>query len=311
MRSPLLELSGTRWSSLSAVEASALISYGQVSRRGVSRLTRERLRPRTSGPWTLWAEPLCCCRRRAGCLLLPCRRSAFGSAEPIIWACHEDDAALVATVVCRRGAAADRRAGCTRRCRFVGSWRRPASTRVGPTCSGGDHLLVQQLPVDSVWPITRGGLRCRLRGIRAPALGALEARLGAVVAGCRRAGRCDRSATAGLGCRGGRRLRCPPPTGKLAAMIASNSTCRSRASAQITSANATATPLVVVVRCPLAARSSVGWSVMAVALPVGAGTRWGQALICLRSVSVLPVMLILRGLAFSAIGIRRVSTPAS
>jgi hypothetical protein len=41
------------------------------------------------------------------------------------------------------------------------------------------------------------------------------------------------------------------------------------------------------------------------------GTRWGQALICLRSVSVLAVMVILRGFAFSAIGIRRVSTPAS
>jgi hypothetical protein len=45
--------------------------------------------------------------------------------------------------------------------------------------------------------------------------------------------------------------------------------------------------------------------------PGRSGAGWGQALICLRSVSVLPVMVILRGLAFSAIGIRRVSTPAS
>ena len=82
-------------------------------------------------------------------------------------------------------------------------------------------------------------------------------------------------------------------------------------SAQMRSANATSAPLGVATRCSGAARSGVGWSVMAVALPVVAGTRRGQALICLRSVSVLAVMVILRGLAFSATGIRRVSTPAS
>jgi hypothetical protein len=81
-------------------------------------------------------------------------------------------------------------------------------------------------------------------------------------------------------------------------------------SAQMRSANATSAPLGVATRCPGVARSSVGWSVMAVAFPVVAGTRRGQALICLCPLSVFE-MLILRGLAFSAIGIRNVSTPAS
>lgn len=42
----------------------------------------------------------------------------------------------------------------------------------------------------------------------------------------------------------------------------------------------------------------------------GGGLRWGQALISLRSCSPVAVISILRGLAFSAIGMRRVSTPA-
>jgi hypothetical protein len=195
----------------------------------------------------------------------------FGPAEPNARARQEDDAALVATVVCRRGVAADLRAGSTRGCGWWDRGDRPASARVEPRCSGGGHLLVQRVVGGSVARFTRGGLRCRVRCTWALPLGALGARLAAVATGSRRAGRCGRSATAGLDCRGGSRLRCPPPTGKLAVMIASNSACRSPASAQMRSANASEVPLVVASRCPRAARSGVGWSVMAAALPVVPG----------------------------------------
>jgi hypothetical protein len=143
--------------------------------------------------------------------------------------------------------------------------------RVEPTRSGGDHLLVHDVAADSVARFARGGLRCRVRCTRAPPVGALGARLAAVATRVRRAGRCGRSATGGLDRRGGSRLRCPLPAGKLAAMIASNSTCRSPASAQMRSANASEVPLVVASRCPRAARSGVGWSVMAAVLPVVPG----------------------------------------
>jgi hypothetical protein len=95
-------------------------------------------------------------------------------------------------------------------------------------------------------------------------------------------------------------------------MIASNSARSSPASPQTNSAHA---PMMGtgVAAVAGAGYSRQGWSVMAtVASRVESGSSVGQASICLGllSGSVL-AMAILRGLAFSAIGIRNVNTPAS
>jgi hypothetical protein len=103
----------------------------------------------------------------------------------------------------------------------------------------------------------------------------------------------------------------PAPPGKFAAMIASNSARSSPGSPQTSSTHAPMTGAgVAAAAC--AGYSRQGWSVMAnCRLPGGVGqVRVGQASICLGLLSVL-AMAILRGLAFSAIGIRNVNTPAS
>jgi hypothetical protein len=63
-------------------------------------------------------------------LLPPCADCAFGSVEPVISARHEDDAARVASVVCRGGAAADLRVVSTPTAGWGDGGDRPAAALV-------------------------------------------------------------------------------------------------------------------------------------------------------------------------------------